>query len=51
MITISEIDGMGEGPHSVGLKRAAFNLPNDHANISVCLNDHSIMEIFGTCAV
>ena len=51
VITVSENDGMGEGSHSVDLKHAAFNLPNDHANISSCLNDRSIMEIFGTCAV
>ena len=48
---VSESDGMREGSHSVGLKHATFNLPNDHANISACLDDRSIMAIFKTCAV
>ena len=43
---VSENDGMGKGLHSVGLKCAAFNLPNDHANISACLDDRAIMAIF-----
>ena len=51
VIIVSESDGMGEGSHSVGLNRAAFNLPNDHANSSACLDDHAIMAIFETCAV
>ena len=51
VITVSENNGMGEGSHSVGLKHAAFNLPNDHANSSTCLDDHAIMAIFETCAV
>ena len=48
---VSENDGMGEGSHSVGLKHATFNLPNDHANNLACLDDHAIMEIFETCAI
>ena len=48
---VSESDGMREGSHSVGLKHATFNLPNDHANKSACLNNRAIMEIFETCAV
>ena len=51
MITVSENDGMGEVSHSFGLKHAAFNLPNDHANSLACLDDRAIMEIFETCAV
>ena len=51
MITVSENDGMGEGSHSVGLKHVAFNLPNDHANNSTCLDDRATMEIFETCAI
>ena len=42
---------MGEGSHSVDLKHAAFNLPNDHANILACLDDRAIMAIFETCTV
>ena len=48
---VSENDGMGEGSHSVDLKRVAFNLPNDHANSSECLADRAIMAIFETCAI
>ena len=51
VITVNENDGMGEGSHSVSLKRGAFNLPNDHANNSTCLDDRSIMEIFKMCTI
>ena len=51
VITVSENDGMGEGSHSVDSKRATFNLPNDHANNSACLDDRAIIEIFETCAI
>ena len=48
VITVSDGDGMGKG---LVLKRATFNLPNDHANSSACLNNRAIMENFGTCEV
>ena len=51
VITVSENGGMGEGLHNVGLKRAAFNLQNDHANNSACLDNRAIMVIFETCAI
>ena len=51
VIMVSENDGMGEGSHCFGLKRAAFNLPNDHANSSTCFHDHAIMAIFEMCAI
>ena len=51
VITVSENDGMGEGLHSVCLKCVAFNLPNDHANKSACLDDRAIMAIFETCVI
>ena len=51
VVMVSENYGMGEGSHSVGLKRAAFNIPNDHSNSSTCLDDRAIMVIFEMCAV
>ena len=51
VVMVSENDGMGEGSHSVGLKSAAFNLPNDHINSVACLDDRAIMAIFETCAI
>ena len=51
VVMVSENDGMGEGSHSFDLKCVTFNLSNDHANNSTCLDDRAIMAIFETCAV
>ena len=50
IIIVSDGNGLEEGSHSANLKRSAFNLPNNHATSSACLNNRSIMEnVWSVC--